>query len=340
MDRKVQVPTILLVVLLSAMFVVLPWASDADEPEGSDADPDAADPGETGDGDSSGDSSEEKDDTGEGTGTDPGGQTPGDDPPDDPPTDSVTKLHGCIYDIPALEERVVIADIYVITWISPDREYQRVLTDVNGEFTVDFNENVKYISFFKSEYTVKGWCSELKSVGENAGLFQIALRDSSQVDGVHELYDDSGFTVLVSRTNASIFGTIQTVIDGETTAVRGATVSVTDGRISLSTVTDSTGFFTLNLSSGVEYSLTVTCGGFDSYMILGLIPSEEPISINLVQKSNDFFLGMNLPHMLTLVGIVIIVIVSLVALILVRRPTSEDGLHTVNDLQPVKKKKN
>ncbi len=246
-------------------------------------------------------------------------------------------LHGYVYDIPAQEDRIVMADVTVTTWVAPDKEYQTVITNNDGSFTVEYNENVQFISFTMAEYTIKGWSSELHTYGDT-GIFQIVLKDDSQKNGVHELYDDAGYSAILSRTNAMMFGTVSTVINRSTEPVEGAIVTLYDSKGSYSAKTDSEGYFSINCSSGGSYQMTVSKGGFNTITYSSITANGDSLSLTLSQKDHTILFGLDLTHTLTVFGILIIILIALISIYLIKRPQKEDGLKIVNDLTPSQKK--
>ena len=252
---------------------------------------------------------------------------------DTPEPSPITNLKGYVYDIPAQEERVVISGVQVTTWISTDKEYQTVTTNSDGEFILEYNSDIRFISFNIAEYTVKGWCSELRKYGDT-GVYEIVLKDDSQSSGVHDLFDDSGYTVMVSRTNAMVFGTVTTIIENSTVPLSNATVMLISSKAMISSTTDDTGYFNINCASGVEYTLTITKGGFEVWSE-DVQPSDEPIAVNMVQKNHSVILGLDMTHTIELFGILITLLIAIVAIYFMRRPAKENGVRVVNDIMPL-----
>lgn len=261
-----------------------------------------------------------------------------DDQPDDAANEAVTALHGYVYDVPAQQDRTVIAGVAIVTWISPGTVFETVYSQEDGSFLLSYNPDVKYVTFELAGYTVKGWSSELKKYGDT-GMYSIQLKDGSNVGGVHELYDDSGYTALISRTDAAIHGSVSTLVGTEETPVANAMVKLKSGKTTLTATTDADGYFEFYCATGVTYSITVQCGGFKDVEIPAVIPSEETVKINLIQKTHELVLGMDVAHTMALFGILIMIILILGVIILIKRPEKEDGLYLVNDLEPKKPKK-
>ena len=263
---------------------------------------------------------------------------PANDAPDDPPVSPIKWLRGYVLDIPAQEERKPIMGVTINTWTQNNEIFETTMTVADGSFKVEYNENVKYISFTMAEFTVKGWSSELKKYGDT-GKFEIALKDDSQVDGYHDLFDDSGYTVMISRTNASVYGKVTTVIENEDVPIGNAVVTLVYNKNTFSATTDAFGNFTINCSSGVHYDMRVSAGGFFDWTSKDIVPGETALSISLEQKNHDVFMNFDLTHTLALIGILIIILLVLISVYLIKKPEKEDGLYVVNDLEPKVPKK-
>ena len=262
---------------------------------------------------------------------------PAEEEPSEP--EPILRLTGSVYQLAPLEDPSVLADVSVTTWMSADKEYEiGVKTDRNGIFTVEYNENVKYISFSMPEYTVKDWCSELYKTGE-AGMYEIRLKDDSQVNGTHYLYDNSGHTVLMSRSVSTVYGNVTTILNESVMPLSNAEVVLTSAKETLTTTTDDSGYFSITCSSGVTYDLIVKAGGFENYTPNGIQPSDVGVSIELTQKTHYVLFGMDLAHTMAVFGLIIALLIALAGGYLVRRPEKENGIYVVNDLNTSEEKK-
>jgi len=255
-----------------------------------------------------------------------------DDPPEPEPVE-IDKLRGIVFDIPAEKDRVVIAGVTVKTWISHDRVYETAITDENGEFIVNYDSNVKYISFTMEEFTVKGVCSELHPFGDS-GLYEIVLSESPSVEeGVHNLYDADGFTALISRSSAYVYGSVMTNVNGSEMPVKNAEVTLMSNKTMLKTYTDEDGIFEFIASKGVAYQMIVTASGLEDWSS-EVHTSDEPVRITLVMKDHAIFLGMDLGHTIAIIGLVMLILLALITIYLSRKPEEVDGIYVVNDLTP------
>jgi len=252
------------------------------------------------------------------------------DPEPEPEPEPIYYLRGCVYELPPLEDRQPLPSVTVTTWMSTDKEYQSVVTDRNGYFTVEYNENVRFISFSMLEYTVKDWYDELHKTG-STGMFELNI-DGSQESGVHYLYGDSGVTALMSRSISNVYGNVYTILDGTAMPIDNATVRLTSSNETLISHTDSTGNFSIACSSGITYNLIVDAGGFEQWTLYNVEPSANSISVELTQKSHQVIFGMDLAHIMALFGLLVAILIALIAAYLVRKPEKENGVYVVNDL--------
>lgn len=249
------------------------------------------------------------------------------------PIEPITGLHGIVYDIPAEKDRTPIAGVTVTTWKSPNDVFKSTTTDNSGEFNIQYDENVKYISFSMEEFTVKGVCSELHPY-DYSGLYEIVLGENpSQKAGVHDLFDSDGFTALISRTSATVFGTVVTNIGEEIEPVKNAVVTLTTSKAVLRTETDNDGVFSIVGSSGITYQMTVTAHGLVNWSS-EVLPSDEPVLVKMDQKNHSMFLGLDLGHTIAIIGLLIVILVAIVTIYLTRKPEEVDGLYVVNDIKP------
>jgi len=264
--------------------------------------------------------------------------SPYDDSESDGDATEIAYLHGYVFDIPAQQERGPIAGVKVTTMISFEKEYESVYTESDGSFIVQYNPEVKYITFSIAEYTVKGWCSELEANG-NTGIYSITLRDYSHINGVHNLYDDSGFTAIVTRSNAAIHGYVSTMIEGQTVLIENASITIASDKSMYTTTSNRDGYFEFDCSTGIKYTLKAVHGGFEDVIMQDVAPSDNDVRIEMVQKTNTMFLGLDSAHSLAAISLVIAMVIAVIAYLLYRRPEKEDGLFFINDLPPKAKKK-
>ena len=256
------------------------------------------------------------------------------DEPEPEPT-QIEYLQGYIFEIPPQMDRQPIAGVVVKTWVSVERIYESTTTDTNGYFKVDYSPDIKYMSFSLEEYTVKDWCSELDKAGDT-GMFEIKLKDDSQEEGVHNLYDNSGSTVIISRTIGTIFGNVVTTIGNAIVPLEGASVTIESSSTLLTTKTDESGHYSMDCPTGTTYHITVTSSGFKTWTADDVEPSKEAFNIRMEQKDHDVIFGLDLAHTLMLIGLLIFLIIAILAVYIVRRPEGMDKIAVINDLPEVK----
>jgi hypothetical protein len=256
------------------------------------------------------------------------------DEPEPEPT-QIEYLQGYVFEIPPQMDRQPIAGVVVKTWISVDRMYGSDTTKEDGMFKVQYNPDIRYISFSVEDYTVKDWCSELKKAGDT-GMFEIDLKDDSEVDGVHYLYDNSGSTVIISRTIGTIFGNVVTTIGNAIVPLEGASVTIESSSTLLTTKTDESGHYSMDCPTGTTYHITVTSSGFKTWTADDVEPSKEAFNIRMQQKDHDVIFGLDLAHTLMLIGLLIFLVIAILAIYIVRRPEGMDKIAVINDLPEVK----
>ena len=254
------------------------------------------------------------------------------------PTSTISLLRGYIYDIPPYQDRIPIQGVRVTTWYAAEEGYKihdYSETDRNGWFTVKYDPIVKYISFDLDDYTVKGWCSELQHTGDS-NMFVISLKDESETGGIHDLFDDSGYTAIVSRTVGTIFGTVATEKGDGIMTLKGAEVTIVSDSTILTTTTDESGYFSFSCPSGTDYKLIISAPGFYDLTIEGVKPSQSAYSYRLIEKEHMIIFGMDLPHTLELFGLLFLVLIALLTIYFVRRPSTADSIAVINDLPTFK----
>jgi len=253
---------------------------------------------------------------------------------DEDPEEPIYYLDGYVFNIPPQMEREPIAGVTVTLWSSMNLPYAHGDTDLNGYFKIQYDEAVHYISFTIDDFTVKGWSSELKQAGES-GLYELDLIDSHTVEGVHHLYDNAGYTAIISRTIGTIFGTVSTEIGNAIVPIEDATVTIVSSSTIMTAETDETGFYTFNCPSGTAYEMTVSAAGFVKWTADGVEPSKQSFNIRLEQKNHEVIFGLDLAHTLELFGLIILLAIAVLTVYLIRKPTSMDGIAVINDLPDV-----
>lgn len=251
---------------------------------------------------------------------------------DDP--QPIDYLIGYVFNIPPQMEREPIAGVKVTVWYSMSQPYAHTFTGDDGFFEIKYDPSIQYISFNIDDFTVKGWSSELNKAGDS-DLYRLNLIDGHTVDGRHRLYDDSGYTALVSRTIGTMFGTVSSQIGGSTVFIEDATVTLESSTSILTTKTDEFGYYSISCPSGTSYKMTVTASGFVTWTEEGIEPSKESMNISIEEKIHILIFGLDLAHTLELFGLLILLVVAILAVYLIRKPTQVEGLAVINDLPVV-----
>jgi hypothetical protein len=256
----------------------------------------------------------------------------------DDPESPIDYLRGYVFDIPPQEERTPLAGVKVTVWLDVGESYEKydsTVTDENGLFRVKYDPKVKYIGFDIEEYTVKGWCSELVKTGD-VELYEIVLKSQSETGGVHDLFDDAGYTAIVSRTVGTVFGTVTTEKGNGIVPIKGAEVTITSSSTKLSTTTDEMGYYSITCPTGATYELSISASGFNSLTVDLIEPSQTAQNYRLTEKDHIIIFGLDLPHTLELFGLLILVLIAIITIYFVKRPSGADHIAVINDLPVVK----
>ncbi len=256
----------------------------------------------------------------------------------DEPVSPIDYLRGYVFEIPPQQDRIPIAGLTITTWFSVGETYEKyetTVTDENGLFRVKYDPSVKYMSFDLDEYTVKGWCSELLKTGDS-NMYEISLKSESETGGVHDLFDNSGYTAIVSRTIGTIFGTVATERGNGIVPIQGADVTITSSSTILTTTTDETGYYSFNCPSGTVYEINISAPGFESISLKDIEPSQDAYNYRLTEKDHILIFGLDLTHTLELFGLLILVLIAIITIYFVKRPSTADSIAVINDLPVVK----
>lgn len=262
---------------------------------------------------------------------------------DEPP--QIDYLHGFVYESPEMRDNQPMEGVVVSTWASLESTVpiSSDTTSGSGEFKVKYDDDVKYISFKMVEFSVIGGTDELyRPVGNNT--FELKLNESKAVsDNTYELYSETfGYSALMSRTTAYIYGVVSADIGDSATPIKNATVSLSslDSSQDIFTAkTNENGYFNISCSTGVEYKMTVKASGFETYEIDSIVPSDIPNAILLEEKNHMIIFGLDLAHTMAIVGVTIMIVLALVAIYMIRRPETADGIYVINDIRPRRKNK-
>jgi len=259
---------------------------------------------------------------------------------DDGAQSPIASLHGYVHEIPPQENHRALEGVSVKTWASLDQDpLQEVTSTDNGSFTVRYDASLRYITFTLEGYSVQSYCSELVRLGDS-NVYEIVLKDETETEGVHELYDDYGVTALLARTNGTIFGTVTTMIENRVVPVEGALITIVSGQYNLTGTSNNAGHYHIDCPTGTTYDVTVTKGGLEDVTVSNVDPSlNMTTNVQMVQKSHIGVLGMDMAHTLALFGLLISVLVALFGIYMARKPEKENGIYVLNDLPETKAKK-
>lgn len=205
------------------------------------------------------------------------------------------------------------------------------VTDSDGMFEFEYAAGtVVLLNFSYNAYTVRSVndrCMEI--VGDTLVKLDISGLEP-EADG---RYAVSGSSAIGMRdTTGEIYGYVQGTYNGSVLSLEEATVTFvsSSGRV-YTTKTDSNGYFMCELPYGT-YSVYATCNGFQPSEAVSVGTSSEAVTITLEQNQAGF-VGLDTPHALMLVGLVLVGLVLLTVFLIMRKSKEpESELALVDDL--------
>lgn len=196
-------------------------------------------------------------------------------------------------------------------------------TDENGRFEFTTTSKTGNLLLKKDGYAVKTLPSTMTSVNDMDGrniIFDVndVVPDT---EGKYALSSDASgdHPIAMGTTVGDIYGQVKGNIGVSEIRLHNALVTLTSttGRV-FTAYTDSNGYFTIECPYGT-YDLTVTCAGFDQPELVYADPSEQiPYEIVMTIHKTTVFMGLDLPHTLEVIGIVVITLIMCVAFLLYR----------------------
>lgn len=206
--------------------------------------------------------------------------------------------------------------------------------DEAGEFVLAYTDDQVPVgmTFTKEGYTVRTW-PESVFMKLDTDVFAY---DYSEIipdeDGRYRLTSDvsGGSFIGMGLTEGHIFGN---VYSDSGKGLSGAKVSITssDGQI-FTTTAGSNGYFDIQAYYGT-YTLEVTCKGFQDSGKMEVSTFDPSIVVTLKEKDHTLFFGLDVPHTLEVIGVIIAILVLLV--VAISRARSRKGrswITIVNDL--------
>ena len=207
-------------------------------------------------------------------------------------------------------------------------------TEAAGKFVLTYSadSDPAGMTFTKEGYTVRTWPESVFSKMDS-GVFAF---DYSWIipdeDGRYRLTSDvsGGSFIGMGLTEGHIFGNVYSE-SGK--GLSGARVSVTssDGQV-FSTTAGNNGYFDIQAYYGT-YTMEVTCKGFQDSGKIEVSTLSPSIIVTLTEKDHTLFFGLDVPHTLEVIGLIITILVLLIAgAAIARSRRGKPWLTIVNDL--------
>lgn len=213
-------------------------------------------------------------------------------------------------------------------------------TDANGRFEFTYTEGQgKYLAFEYTGYTVRSLPDSMELYAEDMFSFDLTGIEPDQ-DGKYALTtaDDAYHTIGMRATNGILFGYVKGIKGSNTFDIENAEVTVvSDTGQSYKTSTNSDGYFEMKDIPYGTYTVRASCNGFGtSEPVQASTADTTGIVISLVE--NEFGIGilggLDAPHAMMVIGILIIGAIILLTLIAVHRSrTPGSDIVIVNDME-------
>ncbi len=266
------------------------------------------------------------------------GDVSGDDPQPDPePVVTEVTAYGYVLNI-SNAANLPLAGVSVKLLSTSYEEIGTTVTDENGRFEFTFEKDAgKYLTFTLQGYTVRSLPEHLTPTDEEFVAFELTddLLDEEGKYAFSTRYDTT-HGVGMSITSSLLFGTVMGTNGGEPFSVEGAKViAVSSTGQTYSAWTSSEGYFEIDVLYG-SYSVYAQCNGFKTSETVTASTDGSSITVTLVE--NDFGIGilggLDAPHALMVVGLVIIGVILLFSMLAIhrsKRPESE--IVIINDVE-------
>lgn len=208
-------------------------------------------------------------------------------------------------------------------------------TDETGEFDVIVGSNSDLrIKFSAEGYTLR-FCMGVTNVGTEDMLLDLENADYDASTGTYTI--TSGPEGLQCAVMMATEGTVVGTVIYSEGSVEGATVTLTsknDPGIKHSGTTDSHGRYSIKCSTG-DYTLKVECKGFESSEPIDVSVSSgtTPVPQTSLKKAElSEYMGLDVAHVLMIVGVILGIMLALLAWHLSRRlATSPESASIIDD---------
>ncbi|MBR2254870.1 MAG: carboxypeptidase regulatory-like domain-containing protein [Candidatus Methanomethylophilaceae archaeon] len=211
-------------------------------------------------------------------------------------------------------------------------------TTADGRFDLTYDRSVgRYLYFEKTGYILTKAPINLEISSDNTLTldYSTAITDSDgKLRITTSVSGQSPIGMDVAQT--SITGVVMSVVDGDSSPMSDATVTIKDSNGVVQTlITDSDGRFSIDCDAGL-YEVSVEKKGFEEFTQSDVVASVDPspLQISMYPRSHGNLWGVDTPHALELIGIVVIAILIVSCFFLYRAAkTTNTGLVLVNDLE-------
>ena len=208
-------------------------------------------------------------------------------------------------------------------------------TDEAGLFSVGttYNTNLT-ISFSFSGYTLLTCPSSTSPSGSDPLTLSLS---GATYDSRNRTYT---LSTSVNDMRCTIMKASQGVVTGQvfagTTPITGATVTLTPsvgGEDAFSASTDDRGYYEVTCPTG-EYLLSVSRQGFnpnDPFTVIVTEIEGSPKDVQLVKTELKKYLGLDVAHILMLIGVIVSILVAVAAWFLSKRMNRPHGVEIIDD---------
>jgi len=211
------------------------------------------------------------------------------------------------------------------------------ITDETGFFSVGIASNTGFmtISFTIYGYTVITCPNTSFQQGTDSLVLNLSKAAYNPTTHVYTL------TGSVADMQCAIMGPSNGIVNGQitfgTTPIKGATVTLTpaehvQGSRDYSASTGADGEYEILCPTG-SYALTVSSQGFDQSDPILVKVSGIPSTVNVTMVKSELkkYLGLDVAHLLMLVGVIVGILLAIAAWFLSRRMNGPHGLEIIDD---------
>ena len=196
-----------------------------------------------------------------------------------------------------------------------------IVTDSEGmfQFTYDLTE-VSYLRFELGSYTVRTVPEGMSLVANQTNI--VAFDQQTVLGDIRDILAadpnatsfpitgdiSSGNFIGMMLTTGQISGFVYGTHNGSDIALEGAEIMIVSGNYRDIATTDRNGLFVFNNCPYGEYTLTVTCSGFQDSEGRTVYMGDQ-VDITLTENSSSLLFGLTTPYAMELIGLVVVALV-------------------------------